>query len=163
MLLQLSGFFTLTLLCSINRKKKGETLTEKWRDLQMKIIHKHKHTEKKGKTLTKKMKRSPDGSHTQTHENFDIFWQSQRPFSIRSKLWSRKVSVIAEVCHSSFHVFVCNFHPNISSFFSESFPFLFLFIVLSVLRYLPFHFHVQLHKQCIKKEERVRHLPGYCP
>jgi hypothetical protein len=38
---------------------------------------------------------------------------------------------------SSFHVFVCVFHPEISSFFSKTFPFLFLFIVIFCL-FMPF-------------------------
>ena len=48
---------------------------------------------------------------------------------------------------SSFHVFVCDFYPEISFFFGKSFPFLFLFIELSVLRY--FAFHVVSNKQLI--------------
>ena len=34
---------------------------------------------------------------------------------------------------------MCAFHPEISSLFSKSFPFLFLFFVLSILWYFPFH------------------------
>ena len=53
--------------------------------------------------------------------------------------WSRKASVIAEKYHSSFRVFVCDFHLEICSFFDKNFPFLFKFSVLSILRYFPFH------------------------
>ena len=48
----------------------------------------------------------------------------------------RKTSMIVKIYQISFHVSVCAFPPQISSFFDKSYPF---FFVLSVLWYFPFH------------------------
>ena len=47
--------------------------------------------------------------------------------------------MIVEKFQLSFHVFVCAFRLEISSFFRKSFPFLFSFFVVSLLRHLAFH------------------------
>ena len=52
---------------------------------------------------------------------------------------SRKSSVIVEIFQLSFHVFVCAFCPEISSFSVRVSPFFLLFFELSILWYFPFH------------------------
>ena len=98
---------------------------KKWRELQMKVTHKHKETWMK---YFNDYRCLLDQNSVNVSFTFTLFW-------------SRKEFAIAKIFHLSFRVivFVCDFHPQISSFFGKSFPFLILFFVLSVLRYLPFH------------------------
>ena len=91
-------------------EKKGETLTRKWRHFRTKGTHKHI-----AATLSL--------LHVHAHTLF----------------LSGKTSVIVEISQWSFQVFVCAFHPEISSLSSKSFPFLFLFFMLSILQYFSFH------------------------
>ena len=41
--------------------------------------------------------------------------------------WLRKTSVTVEMYQSNFHMFMCAFHPEISSYFDKSFHFIFIF------------------------------------
>ena len=69
--------------------------------------------------------------------------------------WSRKTSVIVEIFQLSICVFVCAFRPVISSFFGKRFSCLFLFFVVSILRYFPFHM-VSLSSKLYLKYSNVK-------
>ena len=71
----------------------------------------------------------------------DLLWRtSEWYFSTREchmVIWLRMTSMIIETFQLSYHVFV--YALEISSLFGKSFLFLFLFFVLSILWYFPFH------------------------
>ena len=84
----------------------------------------------------RKLKKSPEERHTQKLEWYvltitDAFLNQKRVNVCEHAVmtcshtftlfWSRKTSVIAEICRSSFCVFVCDFHLEFSLFFSKSF------------------------------------------
>ena len=61
--------------------------------------------------------------------------------------------MLAEIYYSSFRVFVCDFHPEISSFFDKSFPFFPPFFVKTLIRLSyptevkPYGEHIELKLQ----------------
>jgi hypothetical protein len=84
----------------------------------------------------------PGWNYTQTHRNliyFSVITDDSRGAIITTcshtftLFWSRKAFVIAEI----YQVSVCLYVLSTGDLFI--FPYLFLFIVLSVLRYFPFH------------------------
>ena len=105
------------------------SLETTWRDLQMKGTHKHTEAELICFDNHRCISQSEESKCMWTHGKDGT----------KDLFWSWKTSVIVEISQLSFHVFVCVFPPEISSFFGKSFPFLFPFFVLSVLRCFPFH------------------------
>ena len=53
--------------------------------------------------------------------------------------WLRNTAVNVKIFWLSFHVFTCAFPTVVSAIFGKSFPFPFLYFVLFILRYFPFH------------------------
>ena len=72
--------------------------------------------------------------------------------------WLKKSSVIVEKYQITFHVFVCAFPPEISSFFGESFPFLFPFFVIIMLLYYFIHWRYIL-RVSIYCDQNVMWIP----
>ena len=56
-------------------------------------------------------------------------WQKGICLHTFTLFWFRKTSVIIKIHQISFHVVVCDFPPEISSFFIKSFPFFFHFFI----------------------------------
>ena len=71
-----------------------------------------------------------------------IFTMCSHTFTL---FWSRKTPVIVKIFQLSFHVFVCAFRPEIPSFFSKSFLFLFLFFYYIVMRAFCFFSNMMLY------------------
>ena len=67
-----------------------------------------------------------------THKHMETYLRNVCTFTL---FWSRKTSVIVKISQIGFHVFVCAFSPEISSFFSKSFP-IFLYGKWKFLKYV---------------------------
>ena len=103
---------------------------------------KERHTQTKSKYFAghRRLSQSEESECMWTHNKDDvtrdaIFVMCSHTFTL---FWLRKTSVTVKISWFSFRVFACTFLPEISSIF-VSFPFPFLYFVLFILRYFPFH------------------------
>ena len=105
-----------------------QLFTEKWKDIWRKGTHKHLIGLFR---LSQMSFQSEDSKCMWTHgKGGAIFTMCSHTFTL---FWSKKTSVIVEICQLSFHVFVCAFPPKISSFHSKSFTFFPIFCVICTL------------------------------
>ena len=123
-------FFFFFLLTK-RAKERGNSCRKKWRILQMKDTHKHAEASLKRFGNHTCLSRSEESKCMWIHGKDGVTVSSPT----LTLFWSRKTCVIVETFPWSFRVFMCAFHPVISSFlcylyFSTSpfHVFLFLFI-----------------------------------
>ena len=120
-------------VCLIYCKGKRKLLPKKWRDLWMKGTHKHKEA---------LLKHFHDRRCLSRWEESECIWQvkiAPHLYCVFTYIYSLLIEKNTVIVKLSFHVFICTFHPEISSFFSVR---VFSFYFYSCVSISPFPFHV---------------------